>query len=71
MTIKFEDMEFEAMAENYMRLKICERERNQRAYIKLQDNKTKYYDRLNENLLYQINRQDAIRNNPEKLAEWK
>ena len=70
-TTKWEDLSPECIVENYIRLKTLERERNKKSYVKLKDNKAKYFDRLNENLAYQIERIENIKSDEEKLQEYK
>ena len=68
---KFEDMEYNDIVEAYINLKINERERNSRSYQKLQEDKQKYFARLDKNLEYQLNRLDDIKEDKQKLAEFK
>lgn len=70
-TCKYEDLPFEDIIKNYIRLKEKERERNKKSYEKLKNNKDKYFDRLNSNLEYQINRIDDIKSDEEKLKQFK
>lgn len=70
-TIKYEDLPLEDMITNYIRLKEKERERNKKSYEKLKNNKDKYFDRLNENLAYQLDRLESIKSDEEKLKEFK
>ena len=70
-TIKYEEMPLEDMITNYIRLKEKERERNKKSYEKLKNNKDKYFDRLNENLAYQLDRLESIKSDEEKLKEFK
>ena len=70
-TTKWEDLSPECIVENYIRLKQLERERNKKSYEKLKNNKDKYFERLNSNLEYQINRIDDIKTDEEKLQEYK
>jgi hypothetical protein len=70
-TTKGEDLSPECIVENYIRLKILERERNKKSYEKLKNNKDKYFDRLNSNLEYQLNRIDDIKSDEEKLKQHK
>ena len=70
-TNKWEDLSPECIVENYIRLKTLERERNKKSYEKLKDNKAKYFDRLNENLAYQLERVETIKSDEEKLKEYK
>ena len=69
-TIKYEEMPLEDMITNYIRLKEKERERNKKSYEKLKNNKDKYFDRLNENLAYQLDRLESIKSDEEKLKEF-
>ena len=68
---KFEDMEYNDIVESYINLKINERERNARSYQKLQEDKQKYFARLDKNLEYQLNRLDNIEVDEQQLAEFK
>lgn len=70
-TTKWEDLSPECIVENYIRLKQLERERNKKSYEKLKNNKDKYFERLNSNLEYQINRIDDIKSDEQKLQEYK
>lgn len=70
-TTKWEDLEPEKIVENYIRLKELERERNKRSYEKLKLNKDKYYQRLNNNYIHQINYIEEQKENERKLKEFK
>ena len=70
-TTKYEDLPLEDIINNYIRLKEKEMERNKRSYEKLKNNKDKYFDRLNNNLEYQLNRIDDIKSDEQKLQEYK
>ena len=70
-TTKYEDLQLEDMITNYIRLKEKERERNKKSYEKLKNNKDKYFDRLNENLAYQLDRLESIKSDEDKLKEYK
>jgi len=70
-TTKYEDLSPNDIINNYIRLKELERERNRKSYQKLKENKDKYFDRLNINLEYQINRIDDIKSDEQKLQEFK
>ena len=70
-TSKWEDLPVEDIINNYIRLKEKERERNKQSYEKLKNNKTKYFDRLNENLAYQLERVETIKSDEQKLQEFK
>ena len=70
-TTKYEDLPLEDIINNYIRLKEKERERNKRSYEKMKNNKDKYFDRLNSNLEYQLNRIDDIKSDEEKLKQYK
>ena len=70
-TTKYEDLSPNDIINNYIRLKTLERERNRKSYQKLKENKDKYFDRLNINLEYQINRIDDIKSDEQKLQEFK
>ena len=70
-TTKYEDLPLEDIINNYIRLKEKERERNKRSYEKLKNNKDKYFDRLNNNLEYQLNRIDDIKSDEDKLKQHK
>ena len=70
-TTKYEDLPLEDMITNYIRLKEKERERNKKSYEKLKNNKDKYFDRLNENLAYQLDRIESIKSDEDKLQEFK
>jgi len=70
-TTKYEDLPLEDIINNYIRLKEKERERNKKSYEKLKNNKDKYFDRLNSNLEYQLNRIDDIKSDEEKLKQHK
>ena len=70
-TRKWEDLPVEDIINNYIRLKTLERERNKQSYEKLKENKTKYLNRLNENLAYQLERVETIKSDEDKLKEYK
>ena len=70
-TTKWEDLEPEKIVENYIRLKELERERNKRSYENLKLNKDKYYQRLNNNYIHQINYIGEQKLNEQKLKEFK
>ena len=70
-TTKYEDLPLEDIINNYIRLKTLERERNKKSYEKLKNNKDKYFDRLNSNLEYQLNRIDDIKSDEEKHKQHK
>ena len=70
-TTKYEDLPLEDIINNYIRLKEKERERNKRSYEKMKNNKDKYFDRLNSNLEYQLNRIDDIKSDEDKLKQYK
>ncbi len=70
-TTKWEDLEPEKIVENYIRLKELERERNKRSYENLKLNKDKYYQRLNNNYIHQINYIEEQKANEQKLKEFK
>jgi hypothetical protein len=70
-TTKWEDLEPEKIVENYIRLKELERERNKRSYENLKLNKDKYYQRLNNNYIHQINYIEEQKLNEQKLKEFK
>ena len=70
-TTKWEDLSPNDIINNYIRLKEKERERNKQSYEKLKNNKTKYFDRLNENLAYQLERVETIKSDEQKLQEFK
>ena len=70
-TRKWEDLPVEDIINNYIRLKTLERERNKKSYVKLKENKEKYFDRLNENLAYQLERVETIKSDEQKLKEFK
>ena len=70
-TSKWEDLPVEDIINNYIRLKELERERNKKSYVKLKENKEKYFDRLNENLAYQLERVETIKSDEQKLQEYK
>jgi hypothetical protein len=70
-TTKWEDLSPNDIISNYIRLKTLERERNKQSYEKLKNNKTKYFDRLNENLAYQLERVETIKSDEDKLKEYK
>jgi hypothetical protein len=70
-TTKWEDLEPEKIVENYIRLKELERERNKRSYENLKLNKDKYYQRLNNNNIHQINYIEEQKANEQKLKEFK
>ena len=71
MTIKYEDLTPQQIIDNYKRLKDTERERNRKAYNNLQNNFKKYNERLNNNLITELNRLDTIKNDPIRLAQQK
>ena len=70
-TTKWENLEPEQIVENYIRLKELERERNKRSYENLKLNKDKYYQRLNNNYIHQINYIEGQKLNEQKLKEFK
>jgi hypothetical protein len=70
-TTKYENLEVDEIVNNYIRLKEKERQRNKESYEKLKENRTKYFNRLNENLAYQIARVDTIKSDEQKLKEFK
>ena len=70
-TTKYEHLPLEDIINNYIRLKEKERERNKRSYEKLKNNKDKYFDRLNSNLEYQLNRINDIKSDEDKLKQHK
>jgi len=70
-TTKWEDLSPNDIINNYIRLKEKERERCRKSYEKLKENKDKYFDRLNENLAYQIERVENIKSDEQKLQEYK
>ena len=70
-TTKWEDLEPEKIVENYIRLKELERERNKRSYENLKLNKDKYYQRLYNNYIHQINYIEELKLNEQKLKEFK
>jgi len=71
MTIKYEDLTPQQIIDNYKRLKDAESERNRKAYNNLQNNFKKYNERLNNNLITELNRLDTIKNDPIRLAQQK
>ena len=70
-TTKYENLDVDEIVNNYIRLKEKERFRNKQSYEKLKENRTKYFNRLNENLAYQIARVDTIKSDEQKLKEFK
>ena len=70
-TTKWENLEIDAIVENYIRLKNLERERNRKSYENLKSNPEKYNDRLNKNYSYQINYIEEQKANEQKLAQMK
>ena len=70
-TTKWEDLSADEIINNYIRIKQLERQRNKKSYDKLKENKTKYYERLNENLAYQLDRIENIKSDEQKLQEYK
>ena len=70
-TTKYEDLPLEDIINNYIRLKEKERERNKRSYEKLKNNKDKYFERLNDNLAYQLDRLENIKSDEAKLKQHK
>ena len=70
-TTKWEDLSPDDIINNYIRIKELERKRNKASYDKLKENKTKYYERLNENLAYQLERIENIKSDEDKLNEFK
>ena len=70
-TTKWEDLETEKIIENYIRLKNLERERNKKSYENIKLNPVKYNDRLNKNYEYQMNYTEEIKENEQKLKEFK
>ena len=70
-TTKWENLEIDAIVENYIRLKNLERERNRKSYENLKNNPEKYNDRLNKNYAYQINYIEEQKANEQKLAQMK
>jgi predicted acyltransferase (DUF342 family) len=71
MTIKYEDLTPQQIINNYIRLKDSERQRNRKAYNNLQNNFKKYNERLNSNLMTELNRLDTIKHDPVRLAQHK
>ena len=70
-TTKYEDLSPENIIDNYIRLKELERQRNRKSYQKLKENQNKYHNRLNENLIYQLERVENIKSDDQKLQEYK
>jgi small-conductance mechanosensitive channel len=70
-TTEWEDLSPECIVENYIRLKSLERERNKKSYEKLKENKDKYFNRLNENLAYQLERVETFKSDEQRLQEFK
>ena len=70
-TTKWEDLPVEQIIENYIRLKNLERERNKKSYENIKLNPVKYNDRLNKNYEYQMNYIEEIKENEQKLKEFK
>ena len=70
-TTKWEDLSANDIINNYIRLKEKEREWNKQSYEKLKNYKTTYFDRLNENLAYQLERVETIKSDEQKLQEFK
>jgi uncharacterized hydantoinase/oxoprolinase family protein len=70
-TTKYEDLSPEDIINNYIRLKEKERERNKQSYEKLKENKAKYFNRLNENLAYQLERVETFKSDEQRLQEFK
>lgn len=70
-TPKWEDLPIDNIVENYIRLKQNERERNKRSYEKLKLNQEKYYSRLNNNYMHQIDYIENIKNDEQKEKEFK
>ena len=70
-TTKYEDLSPNDIINNYIRLKELERERNRKSYQKLKENKDKYFNRLNENLAYQLERVETFKSDEQRLQEFK
>ena len=70
-TTKWEELSPDEIINNYIRIKQLERQRNKASYDKLKENKTKYHNRLNENLAYQLDRIENIKSDEQKLQEYK
>jgi hypothetical protein len=70
-TPKWEDLPIDNIVENYIRLKQNERERNKRSYEKLKLNQEKYYSRLNNSYMHQIDYIENIKNDEQKEKEFK
>jgi hypothetical protein len=68
-TTKYEDLDIDEIVNNYIRLTLCERMRCKKSYEKLKENREEYFDRLNENLAYQLNRIETIKSDEQKLKE--
>ena len=70
-TTKWEDLSPDDIINNYIRIKEKERARNKLSYQKMKDNIPKYFNRLNENLVYQQEYIENIKSDDEKLKEYK
>ena len=70
-TTKWEDLDVDEIVNNYIRLKEKERERCKKSYEKLKENRVKYFERLNDNLAYQLIRIENIKSDEQKLQEYK
>ena len=70
-TTKWEDLDVDEIVNNYIRLKEKERERCKKSYEKLKENRVKYFERLNDNLAYQLIRIENIKSDEQKLHEYK
>ena len=71
MTNKFENLTVDEIVENYMIIKLGQREKNKEYWDKLKKNQEKYFDRLNQNLLYARERIDTIKEDKDLLQDFK
>ena len=71
MTGKFENLSAEEIIQNYMLIKLNQRDKNKEYWDKLKQNQEKYFDRLNQNLLYARERIDTIKEDKDLLQDFK
>ncbi len=68
---KYEYMTDEQIIENYKRNKEKERARNKQSYLKLQEDTEKYFNRLNNAYINQVERLDEIKNDDVRMQQLK
>ena len=68
---KYEYMTDEQIIENYKKIKEEERARNKKSYLKLQDDKERYFNRLNHAYINQIKRLEKIESDDLRKQELK